>query len=80
MNKTPATGASADTFVLAGRNENGMWQKIETATREEDETAADVKAFLETMGHASSRTFTGLEILTEEEFNRRASASPEAAA
>ncbi len=78
MNNTPET--STETFILAGKNPDGPWQKIESATREEGETADDVNAFLQTMAQASTRNFLELEIMSEAEFLRRSSPPPMIAA
>jgi hypothetical protein len=81
MNDEPAASPNTDeTFILAGRTFEGGWQRIETATREEDETADDVRAFLETMAEAHTRDFLDLEIMTEAEFLRRTSPDPGIAA
>jgi hypothetical protein len=73
MNQTPESASAPDTFVLAGKNEDGLWRKIETASLEDGETAEDVKTFLQTMAHANSRNYLELDIVTETEFAARSS-------
>jgi hypothetical protein len=77
---TPETKSSDETLVLAGRNEGGPWQMIDSAAPEEGETVEDVRDFLVTMSHASSRNFRELEIVTTAEFARRCAADPPLAA
>lgn len=82
MKTSSETATHPETFILAGRNEAGVWQKIESATVdvEEGETAEDVKVFLQTMAQASTRSYVEMEILTEAEFNARLANAPAIAA
>lgn len=80
MNNRPDEHTRPETFILAAKDEHGCWQKIETASVEEGETTADVKAFLQTMAHANSRNYVEMDILTEAEFAVRSGKSPMLAA
>jgi hypothetical protein len=62
---------SPRTYILAGRDADGVWREIETATVEADETPADVLVFLQTMAQARTRDYMEMEIMSAAEFARR---------
>jgi hypothetical protein len=59
---------TAESYVLAGRNEDGAWHLVAAETPAEGESVDDVKTYLQTMAHASSRNFVELQIFTASEF------------
>jgi hypothetical protein len=79
MSTTIPSPHSPEAFVLAGRNADGIWHRVATTAVEAGETAEEARTFLQTMAHASFRSFQELEILTAAEFADRQSPDPLAA-
>jgi hypothetical protein len=70
MQTSTITHSSAPTFVLAGRNDDGVWHEIATSSVEPGETPEDARTYLETMAQGAIRSYIELAIMTELEFAR----------